>query len=402
MTSNTERFPADIQITIEDFKNSGWEEAFQGNGVKCPASISDTLAKKGQKATEENRMAQSKILWLLADICSMMLQPSSVNEPFKPYFISRTQRSAVSDDFSEEDIDYFLLVLPSIAEPWLIARLSDLIWLKRRSRTDLALAAIDSYLTAPITLESFEGDGGSCWIRAVQLTRILKHVTGERIKDIQNRILEALRHATEKDGFLARWLSNLLKGYGLGISYENEIAEKLVSLAEAFKAQNDFFRAREYYAPASYWFAEADNEHEFFKSIACQAEAWNAEAEMHELCGNFQGAAQSLENAIQTYRSIPNKHRTVLGIEKKLPQLQSKLHTIGKRAAEDMIPIFIPLPDNADMVAESRVLIQGKPLLEALKILANLYPRAKKNENTQICRASIDPISLWILFWFSS
>ncbi len=49
MTSNTERFPSDIQITIEDFKNSGWEEAFQGNGVKCPASISDILAKKGQE-----------------------------------------------------------------------------------------------------------------------------------------------------------------------------------------------------------------------------------------------------------------------------------------------------------------------------------------------------------------
>ena len=378
MTSNTERFPSDIQITIEDFKNSGWEEAFQGNGVKCPASISDILAKKGQKAAEENRMSQSKVLWLLADICSMMLQPSSVNEPFKPYFISRTERSAVSDDFSENDIDYFLLILPSIAEPWLIARLSDLIWLKRRSRTDLALAAIDSYLTAPITLESFVGDGGRCWIRAVQLTRTLKHAAGERMKDIQNRILEALRHATEKDGFLARWLSNLLKGYSLGISFENEIAEKLISLAEVFKAQNDFHRAREYYEPASYWFTEADKEHESFKAVACQAEAWNAEAEMFELSGNFQGAAHSLENAIQGYRSIPNKHRTALGIEKKLSQLQSQLHTTGKRAAENMTPIFIPLPDNAGMVAESRLLIQGKPLLEALKILANLYPGAKK------------------------
>ncbi len=378
MTSHTERFPSDIQITIEDFKNSGWEEAFQGNGLKCPASISEILAKKGQKAAEENKMPQSKVLWLLADICSMMLQPSSVNEPFKPCFTSRTQRSAVTNDFSEEDIDYFLLILPAIAEPWLKARISDLSWLRRRSRTDLALVAIDSYLTAPITLESFVGDGSNCWMRAVQLTRLLKHAAGERIKDIQNRILEVLLRSTEKDGFLARWLSNLLKAYGLGISFENEIAEKLISLAEAFKAQKDFHRAREYYDPASYWFSKANKENESFKAIAYQAEAWNVEAEMYELSENFQGAAHCLENAIQTYRSIPNKHRAILGIEKKLSQLQSQLHITGKRAAENMTPIFIPLPDNSGMVAESRLLIHGKPPLDALKILANLYPGAKK------------------------
>lgn len=380
MTSNTERFPSDIQITIEDFKNSGWEEAFQGNRLKDPGSISEILAKKGQKAAEENKMPQSKVLWLLADICSMMLQPSSVNEPFKPYFTSRSERSAITNDFSEEDIDYFLLILPAIAEPWLKARLCDLIWLKRRSRTDLALVAIDSYLTAPITLESFVGDGGYCWIRAIQLTRILKHATDERMKDIHNRILEALRHTTEKDGFLARWLSDLLKGYGLGASFENEIAEKLLSLAEVFKEQSDFYRAREYYEPASYWFSKANKENESFKAIAYQAEAWNVEAEMYELSENFQGAAHCLENAIQTYRSIPNKHRANLGIEKKLSQLQSQLHVTGKRAAENMTPFFIPLPDNTSTVAASRLLIHGKPFLEALKILANLYPGAKKTK----------------------
>ena len=49
---------------------------------------------------------------------------------------------------------------------------------------------------------------------------------------MQDKILEAIRHATEKDGFLGKWLSDLLKRFGLGASYENEIAEKLVSLAD--------------------------------------------------------------------------------------------------------------------------------------------------------------------------
>jgi tetratricopeptide (TPR) repeat protein len=373
-----DRFSPDIEITYKDFESSGWEKAFQGNGMNVSSCVSETLAKMGQKAGEDGQTAQSKVLWLLADVCSMMLNPSSFNEPFKPYFRSRTNRSAITDDFTEKDIDYFHLILPAATHPWLKARLSDLIWLRQRSKTDLALSAIDSYLMIPISLESFEGDGGSCWIRAIQLTRILKHVTGKRIKDIQNRILESIRHATEKDGFLARWLSDLLKGFGLGTSFENEIAEKLVSLADVFKAQSDFHRAREYYEPSIYWFDKAGKEHESFKSIVCQAEVWNAEEEMHELSGNFHGAAHCLEKAIQLYRSIPNKHRSALGIENKLQQLQLKLTKTGQRAAEDMTLVSIPLPDITDMVAESRILIQGKTSSEALKILANLYPGAKK------------------------
>ncbi|KKL44785.1 hypothetical protein LCGC14_2362190, partial [marine sediment metagenome] len=176
---------------------------------------------------------------------SMILKPSSLNESFKPYIISRTGRSAIPDDFNKEDIDYFLLILPLISNPWLKARLSDLIWLQRRSEVNLALAAIDSYIMVPITLESFKADGGYCWIRALQLTRILKNAAGERIKNIQDRILEAIRNSSEKDGFLAKWLADLLKKFRLGINYENEIAEKLISLASEFNLKKDFYRARD-------------------------------------------------------------------------------------------------------------------------------------------------------------
>lgn len=380
MTTKTERFSSAIKITLKDFKSSGWEEAFQVSGVNEPFLIADILAKKGQKATEEGNMAQSKVLWLLADVCSMVLQPSSLNEPFKPYFINHTQRSATPDDFSKNDIDYFMLILPSITFPWLKARLSDLIWLQHRSKTDLALEAIDSYLIAPLTLESFLGEGGFCWIRAIQLTRILKHAAGKRMNNIQERILGAIHQSTEEDGFLARWLSDLLREYGLGVSFENEIAEKLFSLAGKFKTQNDFHRAREYYEPSSFWFDKADKKQESFNSIACQAEVSCTEAEMRDRSGNFQGAAHCLENAIQTYRSIPNKYRIALGIEDKLRQLQLQLNKTGKLAAENMTLVFTPVIDITEMVAESRHLIHGKTPSEALKILANLYPGANKTK----------------------
>lgn len=379
MTSKTERFSSDIQPTLEDFTSSGWEEAFQGDEATSLEIIADYLAKKGQKSAEEKKISQSKALWLLADACSMVLQPSSINEPFKPYFITRTGRSAIPDDLSNQDLDYFLMILPVIDKAELKARLSDLIWLKKRAKIDLALNAIDSYAMTPITLASFSGGGGNCWIRAIQLARLLRNAAGDRMKNIKEMLIEALRNSSTTDGFLAKWLADLLKGFGLGVGYEHEIAEKLISLAEAFKLQRDFYRVREYYESSSYWFSQAQKEPESVQSIASQAQAWHSEAALKEAAGDFIGAAHALEKAIQTYRSIPNKHRTSVGVEEgKLQQMQVHLGKIGKLAAENMMLISTPLIDITDMVSESRLLIRGKTVLEALKTLANFYPGAKK------------------------
>lgn len=381
MTCKTERFSSDVQITLEDFINSGWEKAFQANGVKKPSFVSDILAKMGQKAGEEGRAAHSKVLWLLADASSMMLSPSSLNEPFKPYFRSRSGRSAIPDDFSEGDIDYFHLILPEVTDPWLKARLLDLIWLRRRSLgKDLVLAAIDSYLMTPLTMESFVNNGHLCWIRAIQLTRILKHTAGERMGDIKDRLMQSFRNGTDNDGFFVKWLSDLLRGYKLGIGCEDEIAQKLVLLAGAFKLQNDFYRTREYYETASYWFNKINKEEEAVKAIACQAEAWHTEANLKELSGDFIGAAHGLEKAIQVYHQVPKKHRAAIGIEDKLPKLRLQLNKTGKMAADAMQFICTPPVDITEMVNESRNLIQDKTPTEALKILANIYPGAVRTK----------------------
>lgn len=375
-----DRFPPGIEIAYKDFESSGWEEAFQGNGTNGLSYASEILANMGQKASEEGRQAHSKVLWLLADVCSMMLNPSSLNEPFKPYFRSRTNRSAATDDFSEQDLDYFYLILPGATNPCLKARLSDLIWLRRRHLgKDLALTAIDSYLMVPLSTESFvhdSGYGGWCWVRAIQLTRMLGHAAGGRMKNIQDQIVQAIRNATDKDRFLAKWLADLLKEHKLGIGHENEIAEKLISLAGAFKLQNDFYPTREYYETSSHWYKKINNEEKAMKAIASLAEAWHNEANLKEISKDFIGAAHALENATQVYHSIPKKHRAALGVEDKLPQLRLQLNKTGKRAADEMKPVCTPSVDITEMVNESRKLIQGKNPTEALRILANIYPGA--------------------------
>ena len=45
------------------------------------------LSTAARGAIEQGRNEHGKVLWLLADACSMMLSPSSPNEPFKPFAV---------------------------------------------------------------------------------------------------------------------------------------------------------------------------------------------------------------------------------------------------------------------------------------------------------------------------
>ncbi len=80
-----------------------------------------------------------------------------------------------------------------------------------------------------------------------------------------------------------------------------------------------------------------------------------AEAALKETAGDFIGASNALEKAIQVYRAIPNKHRASVGMEEgKLQQMQSHLGEVGKSAAESMTLVSTLCIDITDMVSESR------------------------------------------------
>ncbi len=72
MTSE-ERYPGDLVVTAEDFANSGWQEALQGAKRPGYPSMWHVLAAAAQQAIVDGKVAEGKVLWLLADASSMML-----------------------------------------------------------------------------------------------------------------------------------------------------------------------------------------------------------------------------------------------------------------------------------------------------------------------------------------
>ena len=129
MTMSHDRCQEDLIPTAEDFAGCGWKAALAGASREDYYSMSNAFSSAAKQAISEDRQAHGKVLELLAHVCSMMLSSDSINEPFKPLTVLGGQRSMTPDDLSEDDVTFFVQIVDYIDDPWLKARLADLVWL---------------------------------------------------------------------------------------------------------------------------------------------------------------------------------------------------------------------------------------------------------------------------------
>lgn len=377
------RYPSDLIVTAQDFTECGWESALANEEREGYSLMWQAFSSAAREASEDNRPSHGKALWLLADACSMMLSPKSLNEPFKPFMVMEGRRSVIPDDLSESDIAFYAEIVDAIDDVWLKARVADLAWLKQRPRNvQIALAAIDAYRLIPLDAETWIRGGHECWERALSLARMLKAGAGTRLAEMETAILDAFNIATKDSGFLALWLADLMDTQGLGRTHPSAIAQKLNALAVEFEGAGDLHRSREFFEAASRWFERAGNEAKSAEMTVAVAEGWVKEAiartsmdsPSHLVASSF------YENAIQTYRTIPKTERTVHRVDERIMELRTHLTQSGEMALGEMGMISTPEVDISQLVEKARKSVMGKTATEALLSFANLHRGAKVDE----------------------
>ena len=123
-----DRYPRDLILTVDDFTTCGWKAVLVGATCEGYRSMCDALSDAAKQATQNGQKVHGKALWLLADACSMMLDPASVNKPYKSRVVSSEGRSLIPEDLLETDIAFFAQIVDVIDVSWLKARLADLVW----------------------------------------------------------------------------------------------------------------------------------------------------------------------------------------------------------------------------------------------------------------------------------
>ena len=234
-----ERYPKDMVLTADDFAGCGWKEVLAGadreSFLEAYHFRQHAFSDAAKQALGEGRQTHGKVLELLADACSMLLSPDSANEPFKPvadFCPSGGRRSVIPDDLSETDVAFFAEIVKIIDDPWLKARLADLVRLRTR-KVNFALEAIDAYQLIPLDGKNWEHGARDCWKRAIKLARMLRGGAGDRLKEMETKIIESFHTATQKKSILALDLADLLKDTKLGRSHALELAQGLESIAVA-------------------------------------------------------------------------------------------------------------------------------------------------------------------------
>lgn len=392
-----QRYPADLTVSAQDFTNCGWKAVLDQTSREGYSAMWQAFSAAARTAIEEGRNEQGKVLWLLADACSMMLAPTSQNEPFKPLAVFHDRRSVIPDDLIDSDLAFFGEIVDSIDDIWLKARLADLCWLKRKPKEVAhALAALDAYRTIPLDTETWIRGGRECWERAINLARILKAGAGDRLQQMETAVLTAFDAAGHRDGFLGLWLADLLKTNGMARDRRTDVAKRLEILAKEFDGEGDLHRAREYFSAASDWYRHSGDESKAAEMTVAVAEGWVKEAiaRTSSNAPSHMVAASFYENAIQTYRTVPRMERAAYRVDERIAELRTHLNDSGEKALGEMGMISTPGVDISELVENARKAVSGKSAVDALKAFANLHRGARVHElrNTALDRMRQFPL----------
>ena len=374
-----ERYPLDLVVTRDDFSGCGWKEVL-ADSERDYASMWHAFSPAAGRAMASGRRSAGKVLWLLADACSMMLSPQSPNEPFKPSLIIEGKRSAIPEDFTDRDIAFFAEIVEDVDDARLKGRLADLVWLLGKPRdANFALVAIDAYRSIPLSEHTWVRDAHECWARALGLARMLGELAGERLWEMEVAVLSTLDASTEADGFLGLWLSELLLTNRLGRQDPASVARKLETIAGRIDIAGDFYRAGEFLGMAREWFLKAGDTDKATEMTVALAESWVklATTRVSSSSPSHMVATDFYEKAIQTYRTIPRSERTSRHVDERIAELHKLLGESGQRSLEEMGRIQSPGVDITQLVEHARAAVRGKSAIEALKALAGIHPGAR-------------------------
>jgi len=320
----------------------------------------------------------------------MMLRPSSLNEPFTARFqdFQAGRRSSQPEDFTEEELIFFDTILNDIDEPWLRARLADLLWLLRKPKNpEHAKIAVDSYIANPIDSETWHRDVRNAWERAARLCMQIKDY--DRLDNIKNGLFSVFCSEHPRSKFMALWVADLLDQLKIDRDFKEDIASSLNEKALELKRDGDFHSSRSYFELAAKKYQQCSAEQGWLEALIAIADCFELEADSRSHGSNM--AANSFyENAIQAYRRIPNKHREGYDVDNRISIIRSKIKESGRATLEEMDVLETPGVDISEISKSSMAHVAGKDSPgDALMYFSGLFNGPKYQELASSAKESM-------------
>lgn len=285
-------------LSREKFLDCNWNFDLSQDEHYGYSSIMRSLQATARNMLEEGKTDEHRIFELLSRVASMVLVPSSINEPFKPIFqdFEQGRRSLIPDDLNAQELSFLESIIEDINEPYLKARLADLVWLLKKPRNpNFAKLAIDAYSSIVINEELWNRGVGICWERATQLSLQLRD--SERLATIKSELFSAFLLQYPNQKLMNFWIADLLHRLKIDHEIREKMATNLQEQAKNLKVGRDFNLARSYYELAGKLFQKSSLEDQRVECLYEIAQSFELEAELNASQSNLL-ANTYFENAI--------------------------------------------------------------------------------------------------------
>lgn len=356
-----------ISPTVEAFNRCPWREEID----QCEKKDCEHYHFRFSKAAESCGEVDIRgIFLLLASACSMMLDPKSRSEPFRPFIVMDGRRTATPEDLNDQHLTLMRDVAPKVEDPELRARLADLVWVRERDYP-MVLLAIEAYLASAARLV----DAGNWHGSGDRFDRAANLAAAIRDQDLFDRVTVTIEDRIDRPvsaelAWLAERLMEILLDHKKGDP--RKYASFSEATAEEAQDAGSWRRARHYWRLAVRWHALAAQ-----KDAKHNAELAAAETYVSEADANPSALVNMvlLNKAAEAFGRIPDSRD-------RLDQLKTLVMASQRAAGAEMkqVSVTVKSPDLAKHMEETRQLVREKPLDEALRILADLFqPESKRS-----------------------
>lgn len=361
------KIPKSVPL-LSDFENSAWEDVTERADARECRAYWHLFAAKAEESQEAGDEEARVVFSLMYAATSLHLNdPASTTNPFCPMLVDLDGRTPDVDDFTDEQLEIFGQLIPTIKDAELRARIADVVWVRKRGH-QIAEQAVSAYLASARRLEDTEELWPPCVDRierAVTLA-VLHGKNSQMFSPVITHIEDMLARAKDDyASFLPAELMKILLEHKQGdcIKY----AEHSGKFAEVAEKDKSWTRAKAYWELQALWLKRAeDMEGSRAASVkAALTHVKEAEACTKKAQPDYLVAARHIQSAIEAFRRIGSEKDRIEKLHYKLLEYQRKgAGQFGTVSAEAPIHDMHTLAVNA---------VEGKSFRDAMYALATLH-----------------------------
>lgn len=344
-----------------------------------------SFLKEKNIAIENQNESKAYIFETLQLACSYHFNPESDVEPFAAMLITNTGRSAIPDDFDDEQLKLIEEIIPKITEADLKARLADILWLRKRDFEYVEIAAENYIKSADILFGKEVIHSIDRLERALRLTAKLGKGAKKLFKDVATKMETYAIQLDEEHTFSILRILKLLHHFRLGD--EKQFVELSKKLAENAESQNDWRKSRECWEVNAEWNRRSKNDQLVKKALIKSAKTHIKEADFSQ---SKMVEASFLQKAIIAHRRVGGLKKEVSSLHERLLKVQSGINCELGSVESDY--------DISELVERARNLVKGKSFRDTIfsfcKELRPLNFEIIKERTEEIARKN--PISFMV------